>query len=596
MVIWRSGPDGCFSRGSLAPQPGAARRQESDLAGGARVLFLFYPQTLGTSPWAGKSTPALNIGPPSRIGRTETSKFLSRLVDHIKSTSESVLGQSVPTSGEVRGFSADRETADDIIEWHNFAIEVAKARSIVEDYLKKEKSELRDTTKFTYLRYCLTGNALNAIDGLAVRAANYSAAIEILKSRFGRRDLTIQTHIRKLLDGTPCNHALLKTSRKFYDEVVLHIRSLEVLGKNPSSPELTASEVLLEIFKLKVHLSTRKRWEALILSEPSKASNLEASLKKSPPRNGLLSVAALHLETKSFEGCMVIVMRRRMSSTESTQDRWKIATRESLCFRCLQRGHKGNRCPETKRCDYPSCRKTHHKLLYSDKETHKFRTDETLPLKSSTEKDEGTARAILQSDDGNQLFVTCLFDSGCQGSLIRLGESHTVVQHHSKRNKDKWPKAAEENGNDGMCERIEAGLTETAGFCLTKLSSNEPTVLSSLSEKDVASECKARMALGIVWHNKEDVITFPVIRVARPDQQMTKRGMLSVIMKIFDLLGYLSPFLVKAKVCYKYCGIKELIGIHLPQNMLKDWQDWIAEIPSISEIRLRRCLLPVGTD
>ncbi|KRY13811.1 hypothetical protein T12_6961 [Trichinella patagoniensis] len=104
------------------------------------------------------------------------------------------------------------------------------------------------------------------------------------------------------------------------------------------------------------------------------------------------------------------------------------------------------------------------------------------------------------------------------------------------------------------------------------------------------------MALGIMWHNKEDVITFPVIRVARPDQQMTKRGMLSVIMKIFDLLGYLSPFLVKAKVCYKYCGVKELIGIHLPQNMLKDWQDWIAEIPSISEMRLPRCLLPVGTD
>ncbi|KRX64737.1 hypothetical protein T09_3846 [Trichinella sp. T9] len=40
-------------RGSLAPQPGAARRQESDLAGGARVLFLLYSQTLGTSPWAG---------------------------------------------------------------------------------------------------------------------------------------------------------------------------------------------------------------------------------------------------------------------------------------------------------------------------------------------------------------------------------------------------------------------------------------------------------------------------------------------------------------------------------------------------------------
>ncbi|KRY13809.1 hypothetical protein T12_6961 [Trichinella patagoniensis] len=469
MVIWSSGPDGCFSRGSLAPQPGAARRQESDLAGGARVLFLLYPQTLGTSPWAGntdevgvvtflnqalvfsfemvfvgicnrktwrntntlikagtaqpkielseKSTPAMNIGPPSRIGRTETIGFLSRLVDHINSymkeleraREELTSSTLLPNLLELLNPYWDKacqlaekyedslpigKPADDIIEWHNFAIEVAKARSIVEDYLKKKKIgddrrdmkqnsealKLRDTTKFTYLRYCLTGNALNAIDGLAVRSANYSAAIEILKSRFGRRDLIIQTHIRKLLDGTPCNDASLKSSRKFYDEVVLQIRSLEALGTNPSSPVLTASEVLLEIFKLKVHLSTRKRWEALILSEPSKL------------------------------GSFLVIFTR-----------W----------------NKGGGVGQI---------------------------DETLPLKSSTEKDEGvlsnqtllgrtssekenllqTARAILQYDDGNKLFVTCLFDSGCQGSLIKLGESHTVVQHHSKRNKDKWPKAAEE--------------------------------------------------------------------------------------------------------------------------------------------------------
>ncbi|KRY10871.1 hypothetical protein T12_9516 [Trichinella patagoniensis] len=132
--------------------------------------------------------------------------------------------------------------ADEITDWHIFEIEVIKARSIAEEYLEKDsvtdnrrgttpnrgafyhvnlpkwelpkfdgdvlqfdtfweqfedqihrQSELRDTTKFTYLRSCLTGNALNAIDGLAVTAANYSAAVDILKSRFGRRDLIAQS-------------------------------------------------------------------------------------------------------------------------------------------------------------------------------------------------------------------------------------------------------------------------------------------------------------------------------------------------------------------------------------------------------------------
>ncbi|KRZ47850.1 Transposon Tf2-6 polyprotein, partial [Trichinella nativa] len=958
----------------------------------------------------------------------------------------------------VEKYEDSGKPADDITDWHIFEIEVVKARSIAEEYLEKDSvtDNRRDTTpnrgafyhvnlpkwelpkfdgdvlqfdtfweqfedqihrqpefKFTYLRSCLTGNALNAIDGLTVTAANYSAAIDILKSRFGRRDLIIQTHIRKLLDTTPCNDASLKTSRKFYDEIVLHIRALEALGKNPSCPELTASEVLLEIFKLKTHLSTRKRWETLILSEPSKAANLEDFLRflqdgirvqesvsmsdrkpssdvtkrtTSPPREKLPSVAALHAEIRSSDSCVMCGEHHQVSQcpkflAEKTQDRWRIVTSENLCFRCLRRGHTGNRCPEDKRCDYRSCGKTHHKLLHGDKRTRQSRAGETSSVKPTTEKDEGvsssrtllgrtasekenllqTARAILQSDDGNQFLVTCLLDSGCQRSLIRkdlaeslrlrgtterlmllrLGEMHSkyeklrcvnfclksiyggedsypiealcvprittvdanpsaanwehlhglkladifprerteidvligidfynrllfkerivggdalpeavnspfgrilsgnipaddgsgkcitllvkteneyseddlrrfwdleiigvaddkgkedpsasrlmktfeetleydngrytvklpwkpgfpnvpnnyahalqrllkaeasllkepiksemysktlreyitdgiiervenvhgdegrtwylphhmvfktdqtstkgrivfdasahfgrtslnrqleagpslqsdlvriplrfrrhriglqadepddpsppqtfrfrricfgltsspflalaVMQHHARLNKSKWLKAAEEvlknvyvddllfsldDRTETMeCVRELKQLMETAGFHLTKWSSNEPSVLRSLPEEDVVSESKAKMALGIVWDSKEDIITFPGVSVERPDEQMTKRGMLSVIMKIFDSLGYLSPFLVKAKRMLQALWRKGIDwDTPLPQNILKDWRDWIAEIPSISEIRLPRCWLPAGTD
>ncbi|KRZ07030.1 hypothetical protein T11_11806 [Trichinella zimbabwensis] len=188
-----------------------------------------------------------------------------------------------------------------------------------------------------------------------------------------------------------------------------------------------------------------------------------------------------------------------------------------------------------------------------------------------------------------------------------------VMQHHARLYKSKWPKAAEEvlknvyvddvlfsldDRTETMeCVRELKQLMETAGFHLTKWSSNEPSVLRSLPEEDVVSESKAKMALGIVWDSKEDIITFPVVSVARPDQQMTKRGMLSVIMKIFDPLGYLSPFLVKAKRMLQALWRKGIDwDTPLPQNMLKDWRDWIAEIPSISEIRLPRCWLPAGTD
>ncbi|KRY81274.1 hypothetical protein T4D_16120 [Trichinella pseudospiralis] len=131
-------------------------------------------------------------------------------------------------------------------------------------------------------------------------------------------------------------------------------------------------------------------------------------------------------------------------------------------------------------------------------------------------------------------------------------------------------------------------LMETAGFRLTKWSSNKPLVLRSLPEEDVVSESKAKMALGIVWDSKEDIIISPAVSVARPDQQMTKGGMLSVIMKIFDPLGYLSPFLVKAKW--------NRLEHSSPKEYMKDWQDWIADTSSIPEIRLPRCWLPAGAD
>ncbi|KRY00570.1 hypothetical protein T4E_1916 [Trichinella pseudospiralis] len=68
-------------------------------------------------------------------------------------------------------------------------------------------------------------------------------------------------------------------------------------------------------------------------------------------------------------------------------------------------------------------------------------------------------------------------------------------------------------------------------------------------------------------------------------------------MKIFDPLGYLSPFLVKAKRMLQVLWRKGIDwDTSFPQNMMKDWRDWIAEIPSISEIRLSRYLLPVETD
>ncbi|GFX52235.1 uncharacterized protein TNCV_4800921 [Trichonephila clavipes] len=51
-----------------------------------------------------------------------------------------------------------------------------------------KNESLDKITKFNYLRTYLKGSALNSIDGLSITPENYDAAIEILISRFGKKE------------------------------------------------------------------------------------------------------------------------------------------------------------------------------------------------------------------------------------------------------------------------------------------------------------------------------------------------------------------------------------------------------------------------
>ena len=93
---------------------------------------------------------------------------------------------------------------------------------------------LSEIDKFNYLRSLLEGAAYDAISGLALSAANYGEAVEILKKRFGNRQLIISKHMESLLSVnavTSDNH--LRDLRWLYDQSEANIRSLKALGVEP---------------------------------------------------------------------------------------------------------------------------------------------------------------------------------------------------------------------------------------------------------------------------------------------------------------------------------------------------------------------------
>ncbi|RWR98731.1 hypothetical protein B4U79_06079, partial [Dinothrombium tinctorium] len=70
-----------------------------------------------------------------------------------------------------------------------------------------------------------------ALFGLAICDENYESAVELLKNRFGRKDVVINAHMNKLLAIDPVKRSSeVKLLRRLYDECEVQIRSLETLG------------------------------------------------------------------------------------------------------------------------------------------------------------------------------------------------------------------------------------------------------------------------------------------------------------------------------------------------------------------------------
>jgi hypothetical protein len=72
----------------------------------------------------------------------------------------------------------------------------------------------------------------------------------------------------------------------------------------------------------------------------------------------------------------------------------------------------------------------------------------------------------------------------------------------------------------------------------------------------------------------------------------TKRTFLQQTASIFDPLGILSPFVLKAKLLFQKTLQAELEwDSPLPKEMEIEWKKWKEQIPSLQEMNLKRCLV-----
>ena len=91
-----------------------------------------------------------------------------------------------------------------------------------------KNSNLSGGDKFNYLKSLLTGIAQSVVTGLALTSANYEKAVELLKRRFGNRQVLISSHMQALTKiPKVASTSEVKRLRSLYDTVESHVRGLE---------------------------------------------------------------------------------------------------------------------------------------------------------------------------------------------------------------------------------------------------------------------------------------------------------------------------------------------------------------------------------
>ena len=141
-------------------------------------------------------------------------------------------------------------------------------------------------------------------------------------------------------------------------------------------------------------------------------------------------------------------------------------------------------------------------------------------------------------------------------------------------------------------------LLSLGGFKLTKFVSNVRTIPPQVETdptiptetKEIPSTEESSHVLGLKWNHSSD--TLVVSRGTNPEikAKVTQRIVLSLVSSVYDPIGLVAPYTVKARLLLK--DIWRLSGQQwdddLPPEVVSKFLDWSEELPGLSDIVIPR--------
>ena len=196
-------------------------------------------------------------------------------------------------------------------------------------------------------------------------------------------------------------------------------------------------------------------------------------------------------------------------------------------------------------------------------------------------------------------------------------QAQFILQHHAKKFQNEFPVAAEtilkstymDDSMDSVAteeqgielQRQLSNLLTKAGMHARKWLSNSPKVLGEIQIHDRKFEVDldreglpAAKTLGVWWSADNDSFTF---KENQPDESMlyTKRNFLRKIATLFDPIGLLAPYTVRAKLLLQEMWTAGLEwDEELSDPLINGARTWFGELTELTQLQIPRCLLEKG--
>lgn len=245
---------------------------------------------------------------------------------------------------------------------------------------------------------------------------------------------------------------------------------------------------------------------------------------------------------------------------------------------------------------------------------------------------------IIEDDQQCQRFLWRFGDTAKEPTIFILqvmafgpkcspSSAQAVKNTHAEKYRESCPNAVEAlvkttyvddylNSHPTVDEAVEVSqdaikICADVGFPLVNFQSSHPEVLAQLPQTHVKQTVvnmdpdeKTSLVskiLGMYWEPETDCFTYKLYtnnmipKMLDENHHPTKREILKTLMKVFDPLGLISHYLIRAKILMQEIwrdgtGWDEPINVRL----LLPWREWVKELQKIDQLKIARQYAPIN--